>query len=164
MSILYCIIGSMRGKWIPNYEGWYSVTKDGRVYTQRGRRYLKARLNPKTGYHHVTLMVSKVAKQYYVHRLVAITLLPNPKNLPYVNHKDGNTQNNRVRNLEWVTAAQNIEHAFRRSGRWTGKYTAAAMQMRKTPEARGLQKKLNQLVNEGVDVDFALNSLGVIGS
>jgi len=45
-----------------------------------------------------------------VHRLVAITYLDNPHMLPHVNHKDGNPQNNRVNNLEWVSASQNARH------------------------------------------------------
>ena len=42
-----------------------------------------------------------------VHRLVAITYIPNPDNLPLVNHKDENKQNNNINNLEWVTVQQN---------------------------------------------------------
>jgi hypothetical protein len=46
-----------------------------------------------------------------VHRLVAETYIPNPHNLPEVNHKDCNKENNNVSNLEWVTSKQNGEHA-----------------------------------------------------
>lgn len=48
----------------------------------------------------------------YVHRLVAEAFIPNPDNLPEVNHIDGNRSNNAVHNLEWVSHADNMRHAY----------------------------------------------------
>ena len=48
----------------------------------------------------------------YIHRIVATLFIPNPNNLPEVNHKDSNPQNNCVENLEWVTRKENLEYAY----------------------------------------------------
>ena len=51
--------------------------------------------------------------QFTIHRLVALTFLPNPNNLPEINHKDGNKFNNCITNLEWCTPSENTRHAVR---------------------------------------------------
>ncbi|MEK6882199.1 MAG: hypothetical protein AABY22_21455, partial [Nanoarchaeota archaeon] len=48
-----------------------------------------------------------------IHRLVALVFIPNPNNLPYINHKNMVVNDNNVDNLEWTTHAQNIKHAFK---------------------------------------------------
>lgn len=63
-------------------------------------------------YRNVILFKNGKRKMHYVHRLVAKTFLQKDLNKNYVNHKDFNKQNNRVENLEWVTAKENTAHAF----------------------------------------------------
>jgi hypothetical protein len=58
---------------------------------------------------HVTL--DGLRCSYKIHRLVASAFIENPENKAQVNHKDGNTKNNHIENLEWVTAKENVEHA-----------------------------------------------------
>lgn len=60
----------------------------------------------------VQLWKNNVAKQFQVHRLVAQAFIPNPYNLPQVNHKDGNKLNNCVDNLEWCDNSYNQKHAY----------------------------------------------------
>lgn len=65
------------------------------------------------GYCYMTLNLVGTRKSYRVHRLVAEKFIPNPNNLPQVNHKDGNKQNNRVDNLEWCDGSYNVQHAIK---------------------------------------------------
>jgi len=90
----------------------YVLGRDG-VYYPRPSRILSARPNKRLKYPQVSLW--KDSKQYtkYVHRLVAIAWIPNPLNLPEVNHIDGDRLNNQVSNLEWCTRQGNAIHAVR---------------------------------------------------
>jgi hypothetical protein len=64
------------------------------------------------GYERVTLYINRKAYTMRVHRLIATAFLPNPDNLPQVNHKDGDKQNNRLDNLEWISNRDNMDHAI----------------------------------------------------
>lgn len=66
-----------------------------------------------SGYASVQLFKNKIGKRVLVHRLVASAFIPNPDNLPQVNHIDENKLNNSVDNLEWVTAKQNMNYGTR---------------------------------------------------
>lgn len=99
----------------------YLVDKNGNVYNTKcgtgirtnGPRLIKSWANKNTGYHTVVLRngIDKPNCQY-VHRLVALAYLPNPLNLPEVNHKDFDKSNNSLENLEWVTKKQNKFHSL----------------------------------------------------
>lgn len=99
---------------IKGYEGLYQVSNLGRVKTLKlkfGKQRADTIMNPSVsvwGYGRVCLIKNKKGKNYYVHRLVAETFIPNPENLPFVNHIDSDKQNNTVTNLEWVTPKENI--------------------------------------------------------
>ena len=111
---------------IKGYEGLYQVSNLGRVkklkhttFHSGGNQY--SRFNYKiehkekivcsgdngNGYRYMPLHNGQTSKNFYVHRLVAETFIPNPNNLPEVNHKDGDKTNNCTANLEWCTRKEN---------------------------------------------------------
>lgn len=102
---------------IEGYEGLYQVSSLGRIKSLPGRSNHKSEkiLKQATvlGYSHITLSKDNVQKIFKVHRLVASAFIPNPKDLPQVNHIDGKKLNNCVENLEWVNPRDNSLHAFR---------------------------------------------------
>ena len=116
----------MREEWkdITGYEGLYQVSNTGKVkslertiwnsgrgcYRTVPERILKAKSNC-NGY--ITVQLYKEGKKKYcrINRLVAIAFIPNPDNLPEVNHKDKIRTNNCVQNLEWCTKQYNIEYS-----------------------------------------------------
>ena len=60
------------------------------------------------------VVIKILQKNYSLHRLIAINFIPNPLNLPIVNHKNGIRNDNRVENLEWVTQKENVIDGFKR--------------------------------------------------
>lgn len=95
---------------IPEYNGLYEVSNMGRVRSHNG--VLKPRAQ-NSGYLLLHLSSGGVRKAYTIHRLVALTFIPNPENKPQVNHRNGNKRDNRVCNLEWCTNSENQVHRLR---------------------------------------------------
>lgn len=102
---------------IAGYDGMYQISDEGEVKSFHARdkngRILKPgkRGRGKTRYAFVVLTDGEAQKHFSVHRLVADAFLDNPTGLPEVNHKDENTMNNRVENLEWCDRRYNIEYS-----------------------------------------------------
>lgn len=88
---------------IPNYDG-YQVSNLGRVKSKK--KILKPQTTKK-GYLYISVYKGKKEIHRYIHRLVAQAFIPNPNNLPQINHKNEIKADNRVENLEWCSPAYN---------------------------------------------------------
>ena len=108
--------------WKPilGYETYYEISNKGRIRglgnckapcKYKGKTTYLSLKKERNGYLRVMLWKDGIGKHYSVHRLVAINFIPNPKNLPVVNHKDRNKENNCINNLEWCTQKYNVNYA-----------------------------------------------------
>lgn len=98
-------------KAVPGYEGLYEVSNKGNV--RNVRRNTLLRLQKNQGYIRVWLYKNGIQAGLRVHRLVAQAFIPNPDNLPEVNHIDEDKTNNRVDNLEWCSRKYNVNFGTR---------------------------------------------------
>jgi hypothetical protein len=98
-------------KEIKGYEGLYSVTTLGRVWSHRSNIWLKQGIDG-GGYPNVDLSVNGKPKTYKVHILVGKAFISNPDSKPQINHMNGDKKDCRASNLEWVTAQENIQHSI----------------------------------------------------
>lgn len=145
---------------VPEYEGLYQVSNFGRVKSFRESSKFK---KPKelilklslinSGYAVVTLYKETNKRKFQIHRLVASVFLPNPLNLPCVNHKDENKLNNCVDNLEWCTYEYNNNYG---TARIRFSYTKSRPIQQKTLEGYPLAKYESiRIASELLKIDYA---------
>ena len=92
---------------IKGYEGLYAVTSCGKVWSYKYKKFLKPGVN-RDGYLFVVLCKDGQNKLYKIYRLVAEAYIPNPENLPQVDHIDNDKTHNYVNNLQWITNRDNV--------------------------------------------------------
>ena len=113
---------------IPNFEGHYQASTMGRLrslnrsvnkkvgdeifISSRTGRVFRLRYKKNRRYLSIRLSKDGNTKGYPIHRIIAITFIPNPENKPQVNHINGIKSDNRVENLSWMTSSENINHAI----------------------------------------------------
>jgi len=95
---------------LKDFEHDYAISKDGKILSLLTDQYVKTSVDS-NGYLKVTLWKDGHSCTRRVHKLVAEMFIPNPDNLPVINHIDGNKQNPNYTNLEWCTQQENVQHA-----------------------------------------------------
>lgn len=98
---------------IPKGKGYYFISKEGTILSlmrPNAPRTLKPTING-NGYYMVGFFTAPTRINVNIHRALMETFVPNPLNLPHINHIDGNKLNNSLTNLEWCTSQHNTQHA-----------------------------------------------------
>lgn len=105
---------------IPEYEGIYQASNLGRIRSlkKKAPRILKQCLK-EDGYNRVNLYKDGKYKNCQVHRLVALTFVPNPDNKPTVDHIDRDKTNNNIENLRWATSLEQNEYKRGGKNEWS---------------------------------------------
>lgn len=93
----------------------YLASQSGEIYSMKSGLILSPRID-KDGYQEVSIMVDNKQTSKTVHRIIADTWIPNPKKLPYVNHRNGNRSDNRTANLEWTSISENNMNKNKNNG------------------------------------------------
>jgi hypothetical protein len=94
---------------IPGFEELYAIEKDGKVFGYKANRYLAQHIGA-TGYYQVNLNKDGIQFSKKVHRLLALTFIPNPDNKPCIDHINRNRLDNRIENLRWATKQENNQN------------------------------------------------------
>lgn len=144
---------------IPGYEGYYQISNTGNIKSldrfivkKNGAKvflqgkYVSVSVH-KHGHHVVRLWKENNTKLYNLYRLLALVYISNPENKKEVNHIDGNRMNFDLKNLEWVTASENMKHAYVNG-------------LSKCNFEKGFKHKRSKLNNEKLDEIFERRKSG----
>lgn len=95
---------------IKGYEGIYKISDLGKIVRIKGSQEHPMKIWNNGRYMEVRLSKNGKSTHFTLHRLLAVHFIPNPNNLPFVNHIDENRLNNSINNLEWCTQAYNTNY------------------------------------------------------
>ena len=150
---------------IKDFEDYYEISnwgnirskdrfvsrRDGKIVFLKGEM---SKIKPrKNRYKSICLYKEGIVQRWSVHRLVALTFIPNPHNYPYVDHKDGNPSNNHVSNLRWVTQKENMNNPLTKKKCSERVYTEERnhkiLETRKRKGTKNKEKEIHQFSISG---------------
>ena len=150
---------------VAGYEGIYQVSNlgrvrsltrnvfNGKVFFTKAGKMMRITVG-KNRYCRVTLTKDAKQTQWYVHRLVAMAFLPNPDNLPEVDHIDANPSNNCLENLRWVTKQENMDHMIELGHHYDGRSNLRHDINRKVPVIRNDGKRYDSIISASRDLGY----------
>lgn len=154
---------SSTDEWWPlaGYQGYYEINRKGQIRSLiKGRRQGQILREQSGGgpYKRIRLAKDGVVSNHYIHRLVALTFLPNPEELSQVNHKDGNHTNNCVDNLEWSSPSDNQKHAYRVLKRTVTRGSKVGRSKLLEHEVAAIKRRIRQgETNASIACDFGVD-------
>lgn len=122
----------------------YEVSTFGKIVSKNYKRkkgFKKELALTNNGHDYLNVKLPSVEgqKTFYIHRLIAIAFIPNPKNKPSINHIDGDKSNNNVDNLEWATYAENQFHSYNVLGKKSPNFGKRGYEMANSIQVKKIQ-------------------------
>ena len=160
----------MQWKIIKDFED-YKVSNTGAVFSIKRNKMLKP--YEKKNYLGVYLYQNNIRKFMTIHRLVALAFIDNPNNYPQINHKDENTKNNCVENLEWCSAKYNSNYGSRKekirqrmltNNHFKGKqHTELSKQKMRLAKLGKPSKRKRKIVIDGIEYESVTKAMEILG-